>query len=158
MPSATKPMMASRSSTRPQPRRAKPTTNFPHQFGTITELVSSASYEVSLVLLSLMLMPPSVHIYFLHTDSYESKFANELWERIRRECKYSLCGVRSILIYYQVPELRIYRVWDKPIGPHPMAMFEVNIFTPGKLSSLSARNFTNAFIRAVWSFHPLASH
>jgi aromatic ring-cleaving dioxygenase len=30
-----------------------------------------------------------------------------------------------------VPELRIYRVWDRPIGPHPVAMFEVNIFTPG---------------------------
>jgi aromatic ring-cleaving dioxygenase len=30
-----------------------------------------------------------------------------------------------------VPELRIYKVWDKPIGPHPMAMFEVNLFTPG---------------------------
>ena len=34
---------------------------------------------------------------------------------------------------YAVPELRIYRVWDKPIGPHPLAMFEVNIFTPGAL-------------------------
>jgi len=29
-----------------------------------------------------------------------------------------------------VPELRIYRFWDKPVGPHPVAMFEVNIFTP----------------------------
>jgi aromatic ring-cleaving dioxygenase len=32
-----------------------------------------------------------------------------------------------------VPELRIYKVWDKPIGPHPLAMFEVNLFTPGTL-------------------------
>lgn len=55
-----------------------------------------------------------VHIYFLQTDAEETKFATELWERIRRE----------------FPELRIYRVWDKPIGPHPLAMFEVNIFTP----------------------------
>lgn len=30
-----------------------------------------------------------------------------------------------------VPELRIYKVWDKAIGPHPLAMFEVNLFTPG---------------------------
>lgn len=30
----------------------------------------------------------------------------------------------------QVPELRIYRLWDKPIGPHTLAMFEVNLFTP----------------------------
>jgi len=55
-----------------------------------------------------------IHIYFLQTDEEQTKFATELWERIRRE----------------FPELRIYRVWDKPIGPHPMAMFEVNIFTP----------------------------
>ncbi|RMY67414.1 hypothetical protein D0863_07805 [Hortaea werneckii] len=55
-----------------------------------------------------------VHIYFLQTSPSESHFAQELWERIRRE----------------FPELRIYRVWDKPIGPHPVAMFEVNLFTP----------------------------
>lgn len=30
-----------------------------------------------------------------------------------------------------VPELRIYQVWEKPIGPHPVAMFEVNLFNPG---------------------------
>ena len=29
----------------------------------------------------------SVHIYFLQSDNEEVKFANELWERIRRECK-----------------------------------------------------------------------
>ena len=29
-----------------------------------------------------------------------------------------------------VPELRIYRFWTEPIGPHPIAMFEVNLFTP----------------------------
>ena len=35
------------------------------------------------------------------------------------------------LTWTTVPELRIYKVWDRPIGPHPIAMFEVNIFTPG---------------------------
>jgi DOPA 4,5-dioxygenase len=29
-----------------------------------------------------------------------------------------------------VPELRIYRLWTEPIGPHPVAMFEVNLFSP----------------------------
>jgi aromatic ring-cleaving dioxygenase len=29
-----------------------------------------------------------------------------------------------------VPELRIYRIWDRPLGPHPIGMFEVNLFTP----------------------------
>ena len=34
-----------------------------------------------------------------------------------------------------VPELRIYRVWDKPVGPHPVAMFEVNLFTPAQFGA-----------------------
>jgi aromatic ring-cleaving dioxygenase len=29
-----------------------------------------------------------------------------------------------------VPELRIYQLFDEPKGPHPVAMFEVNLFTP----------------------------
>ncbi|KAF2760091.1 hypothetical protein EJ05DRAFT_473998 [Pseudovirgaria hyperparasitica] len=55
-----------------------------------------------------------VHIYFLQSDEGQTKFAKELWERIRRE----------------FPELRIYQPWDKPIGPHYTGMFEVNLFTP----------------------------
>ncbi|KAL1619334.1 hypothetical protein SLS56_010134 [Neofusicoccum ribis] len=55
-----------------------------------------------------------VHIYFYQADASQLKFATELWERIRRE----------------FPELRIYQLWDKPIGPHVTAMFEVNLFTP----------------------------
>ena len=71
-----------------------------------------------------------VHIYFFQVrklppqqepilkipqnNADQAKFALELWERIRRE----------------FPELRIYRVWDRPVGPHPIAMFEVNLFTP----------------------------
>ncbi|EKG22412.1 Dopa 45-dioxygenase [Macrophomina phaseolina MS6] len=55
-----------------------------------------------------------VHIYFLQSDPSQVQYATELWERIRRE----------------FPELRIYRLWDRPIGPHYTAMFEVNLFTP----------------------------
>jgi len=55
-----------------------------------------------------------IHIYFYQSRDEQVKFAKELWERIRRE----------------FPELRIYKVWDRPIGPHPVAMFEVNVFTP----------------------------
>ncbi|KAF1357115.1 DOPA-like domain-containing protein [Delphinella strobiligena] len=55
-----------------------------------------------------------IHIYYQQNNDEEKKFAFELWERIRRE----------------FPELRIYTFWDKPIGPHPVAMFEVNLFTP----------------------------
>ncbi|WPH00179.1 DOPA-like domain-containing protein [Acrodontium crateriforme] len=55
-----------------------------------------------------------IHIYYLQTNEFETKFAKELHERIRRE----------------FPELRTYQIWDRPIGPHPVAMFEVNVFTP----------------------------
>jgi hypothetical protein len=43
----------------------------------------------------------SVHIYFLQTDEEETKFANELWERIRRECKTQspMLPSTEILIY-----------------------------------------------------------
>lgn len=36
---------------------------------------------------------------------------------------------------YPVPELRIYRFWEEPIGPHPIAMFEVNLFTPAQFGA-----------------------
>lgn len=29
-----------------------------------------------------------------------------------------------------VPELRVYTFWERPIGPHPIAMFEVCMTTP----------------------------
>ncbi|TKX20039.1 hypothetical protein C1H76_7721 [Elsinoe australis] len=60
-----------------------------------------------------------IHIYFQQNSEYEAKYAAELWERIRRE----------------FPELRIYRLWDKPIGPHPIAMFEVNVFNPAQFGA-----------------------
>ncbi|MCJ1228153.1 hypothetical protein MMC12_004814 [Toensbergia leucococca] len=60
-----------------------------------------------------------VHIYFFQSNQDQMNFAISLWERIRRE----------------FPELRIYRVWDKPVGPHPVAMFEVNIFTPAQFGA-----------------------
>ncbi|GAA5903926.1 DOPA 4,5-dioxygenase family protein [Sporobolomyces salmoneus] len=33
-------------------------------------------------------------------------------------------------IRYEFPELRVYKFWEEPIGPHPSPMFEVNTFTP----------------------------
>ena len=55
-----------------------------------------------------------VHVYHFQTSPEQTRYARELWERIRRE----------------FPELRIYTFWDKPVGPHPVAMFEVNLLTP----------------------------
>jgi len=60
-----------------------------------------------------------VHIYYFEKNAEQMKFARELWERIRRE----------------FPELRIYRFWEQPIGPHPVAMFEVNLFTPAQFGA-----------------------
>ncbi|KAH8591606.1 DOPA-like domain-containing protein [Bisporella sp. PMI_857] len=60
-----------------------------------------------------------VHVYYFQTNPTQSTFARALWERIRRE----------------FPELRIYTFWDRPIGPHPVAMFEVNLFTPAQFGA-----------------------
>ena len=60
-----------------------------------------------------------VHIYYFQNNDLQTEFALALWKRIR----------------YEFPELRIYRFWDKPVGPHPMAMFEVNLFTPAQFGA-----------------------
>ncbi|KEY67032.1 hypothetical protein S7711_04714 [Stachybotrys chartarum IBT 7711] len=60
-----------------------------------------------------------IHVYFREDDEQQLNYARALWERIRRE----------------FPELRIYRVWDKPIGPHPRGMFEVNVLTPAQFGA-----------------------
>ncbi|RDB20834.1 putative 21 protein [Hypsizygus marmoreus] len=60
------------------------------------------------------------HIYYMQNIKSELKFARELHERVRRE----------------FPELRIYKFWEKPVGPHPTAMFEVNTFTPHQTGAL----------------------
>jgi len=60
------------------------------------------------------------HIYYMQSVPSEVQYAKELHERVRRE----------------FPELRIYRFWDKPVGPHPVAMFEVNTFNPHQTGAL----------------------
>ncbi|TQV93842.1 Dopa 4,5-dioxygenase [Cordyceps javanica] len=60
-----------------------------------------------------------VHVYYDQTDKDQTEYATELYERIRRE----------------FPELRIYKLWDRPIGPHPVAMFEVSVFTPAQFGA-----------------------
>jgi len=60
------------------------------------------------------------HIYYMPSSPSEVTYAKDLHERVRRE----------------FPELRIYKFWDRPIGPHPTAMFEVNVFTPHETGAL----------------------
>ncbi|KAL1586056.1 hypothetical protein WHR41_04862 [Cladosporium halotolerans] len=55
-----------------------------------------------------------IHIYFQQTSESQTTYAKQLHERIRRE----------------FPELRVYSLFERPIGPHPIGMFEVNVFTP----------------------------
>lgn len=57
-----------------------------------------------------------IHIYYMQS---QLEYARQLYDRIRRE----------------FPELRIYRFWEKPVGPHPYAMFEVNLFTPAQFGA-----------------------
>lgn len=60
-----------------------------------------------------------IHIYYDQFDDEQVSFARALRERIRRE----------------FPELRIYKFWDRPVGPHLIAMFEVNLFTPAQFGA-----------------------
>jgi aromatic ring-cleaving dioxygenase len=43
--------------------------------------------------------------------------------------------ISLMLTLRTVPELRIYTFFDRPIGPHPVAMFEVNLFTPAQFGA-----------------------
>jgi len=60
-----------------------------------------------------------IHVYYNTFVDTEVQFARALYERVRRE----------------FPELRIYKFWDKPVGPHVLAMFEVNLFTPAQFGA-----------------------
>ncbi|KAL1842255.1 hypothetical protein VTJ49DRAFT_5733 [Mycothermus thermophilus] len=60
-----------------------------------------------------------VHIYYFQNNQQQTEYAQQLHQRIRRE----------------FPELRIYRFWDRPVGPHPVAMFEVNLLTPAQFGA-----------------------
>ena len=88
----------------------------------------------------LIIAPSDVHIYHFQKNLTQQKFAKELWERIRRECKLGIHHplqpkVTSLNPPTSVPELRIYRFFTEPLGPHPIAMFEVNLFTPAQFGA-----------------------
>ncbi|KAF8182137.1 DOPA-like domain-containing protein [Mycena galopus ATCC 62051] len=57
------------------------------------------------------------HVYYSLT---EEAHARDLHTRISAE----------------FPEFRIYKFWDRPVGPHPIPMFEVNTFTPHQTGAL----------------------
>ena len=84
-----------------------------------------------------------VVVYYLPNAPEEAKYAAELHERIRREfpevrteCSPSYRIIALELTSCCPLQLRIYRVWDKPVGPHPVPMFEVNVFNPHQTGTL----------------------
>lgn len=60
-----------------------------------------------------------VHIYFWQTDAALSEEAKAL----RAE------------IVEKFPELKVYKFWEQPIGPHPTGMFEVDLKTPDEFAA-----------------------
>ncbi|KAG7439509.1 uncharacterized protein BT62DRAFT_976832 [Guyanagaster necrorhizus] len=60
------------------------------------------------------------HIYYMQNAPDEMEYGRKLHERIRRE----------------FPEMRIFRFWERPVGPHPIPMFEVDTFTPHMTGTL----------------------
>lgn len=74
---------------------------------------------LTLYFIQLTLTDSDVHIYYYQHNLSLAKYASELHQRIRRE----------------FPELRIYKFWDRPVGPHTVAMFEVNLFTPAQFGA-----------------------
>jgi len=54
------------------------------------------------------------HIYFMQTNQNQVAFVRALHSRIR----------------YEFPELRIYELYEHPVGPHPTGSFEVDLWTP----------------------------
>jgi aromatic ring-cleaving dioxygenase len=82
-----------------------------------------------------------VHVYYFQQNKEQATYAKELWERIRRECAARFqvlllfINHHSNVSFFLVPELRIYSFWDRPIGPHPVAMFEVNLFSPAQFGA-----------------------
>ncbi|CAM6089088.1 unnamed protein product [Calypogeia fissa] len=60
-----------------------------------------------------------VHIYFWQTDAADTEKARALREEIQ----------------LKFPELKVYKFWEQPIGPHPTGMFEVDLKTPEEFAS-----------------------
>ncbi|KAL8706947.1 MAG: hypothetical protein Q9201_000108 [Fulgogasparrea decipioides] len=61
-----------------------------------------------------------VHVYFHQDDEEEIRFMKCFREAITQE----------------FPELTFYKIHYAPIGPHPIGMFEVDIFTPAQFGAL----------------------
>lgn len=75
---------------------------------------------------------PSTATTLAHTNLKPNPPTNHFPSALFTALFYNLRHPRHLthLTSPTVPELRIYKFFEKPIGPHPLAMFEVNLFTP----------------------------
>lgn len=80
----------------------------------------------------------SLHIYYNQNSPGQLAHARALHERIRRWVGW-IEKASSVLTCFgfdlpfpshrrEFPELRVYKFWETPVGPHPVAMFEVNTY------------------------------
>lgn len=82
-----------------------------------------------------------MRVLWAQNNPDQAAYAKALHERIRRECMslnpYSSSKKNPTDMFYvcAVPELRIYPFYSRPVGPHPIAMFEVNLFTPAQFGA-----------------------
>ncbi|CAK7913240.1 hypothetical protein CAAN1_20S02036 [[Candida] anglica] len=61
-----------------------------------------------------------VHTYWNNNNEEERQFAFELREKILKEFASEI----------EAGDIRVHKFWDKPIGPHPINMFEIDFKSP----------------------------
>ncbi|KAL8683101.1 MAG: hypothetical protein Q9186_000915 [Xanthomendoza sp. 1 TL-2023] len=61
--------------------------------------------------------------------------ATKMKDQQENELEVKMVNAMRQAIEEEFPELVVYNVRDKPIGPHPNPMFEVDIFTPAQFGT-----------------------
>lgn len=61
-----------------------------------------------------------IHTYWNNNNAEETKFAFDLREKVQKEFATEI----------ENGDIRVYKFWDKPIGPHPINMWEIDFKKP----------------------------
>lgn len=61
-----------------------------------------------------------IHTYWNNNNETERKFAFELREQVLKDFAREIAN----------GDIRVYKFWDKPIGPHPINMWELDFKSP----------------------------
>lgn len=61
-----------------------------------------------------------IHTYWNNNNEQQRAFAFELREKVLKEFATEI----------EQGDIRVYKFWDKPIGPHPLTMFEIDFKKP----------------------------